>query len=80
MLNALHDEVDLREDLQERAIKLVGDTVRDNFDKVLTQTGNFEEMFGVFIALVANELADLTTEAVQRGGEAAVLRIMKMEQ
>lgn len=73
----LHDEVDLREDLDQRAQEIVERVIRtrlaDALELAEEEDGeiDIEEALELLASWVEDELTDLSTEAVQKG--AAVL-------
>jgi hypothetical protein len=74
LINALHDEIDLQEDLRLRARAIVEETIKNNIDVILKKTGDFNEILTTLALLVENELADLTTEAVKQSAKLAQRR------
>lgn len=77
-LNALHDEVDYREDLRDRAREIVARVIKDKFDQVFDSAKEFGPALTILAALIENELADITTEAVKMGAKLAIMRIDAM--
>lgn len=67
----LHDEIDLREELQERAHQIVEDTLANDLAKALKETGDILKAMELVVLWVENDLADLSTEAVQKSFKVA---------
>ena len=67
----LHDRVDAREELRERARDIVDRVVRERFAEALEQSGGDQmQVFELLAVWAAGQLADLTTEAVASGAGA----------
>lgn len=64
MLNALHDQIDFEEDLRERA-RVIVDAMRPEITSLVKETGDTRKAMEMIAAIVADELTELTTEAVQ---------------
>jgi hypothetical protein len=72
MLDRIHDEIDAREELREKAKALAESVVRKNLDAAindeeLNPDHDIPRALEILAAMLANELADLTSEAVRSG-------------
>lgn len=75
MIDALHEETDLRESLTERSQEVVDRVMRERMAdaveaSMLDGSLDMAEVFTLLAEWVEEELADLTTEAVHGGAEA----------
>ena len=67
-VDLLHDRVDAREDLRERARDAITKVMHDRLGEALDQSGGDPVVvFELLAVWSAGVLADLTTEAVQSG-------------
>ncbi len=77
MLDELHEETDLREELTEKAEAIVERVMQDKLAEVVEESVDeegqvdMEEVFSRLAELVEEELADLTTDAVHLGAAIA---------
>jgi len=74
--NLLHDEIDYIEELRDEAEAVV-DRVRERLVEIAANASSFEEVLQEANVLVANELAEITTRAVQSGFEFAEKKLEK---
>lgn len=66
LVEALHDEIDGEEELQERA-RFIAENKGAKLVEVLGKVDDIEEALAVIAAAIEDDLTDLTTEAVHYG-------------
>lgn len=72
----LHDEIDREEELRARARTIANEVMEDLYDLV-GEAGSFEAGLEAASAILADRLAELTTEAAQAGAADALRRKRK---
>jgi len=75
----LHDAIDAREELADRAKEIANRVMRERLAEALDATETFDEALMLLVKWISAELDALTTEAVREGARHGMRRRRKVK-